>query len=349
MRPFFSIIVPVYNLASYLRECLDSIRSQSFSNFEVICIDDGSTDASPSILDEYARLDARFRVSHQPNGGVSRARNFGLSVAKGDWICFVDGDDLLSAMWLEVSNRLIEMSGADCIRMGLTAFEDGRPLPAIKPSNEYRIIRGRRDLDRWGWYELRVRGHAVRVFLKSSIACSQKFPEGVAFAEDSLWCLALLNKLSSICQGAFAGYFYRQRSNSACNQVYHALERVEFLRNLQKIGPADKQMRAFGADAWSCVSNWILRNKDDRSASISIREALRELQQHTGLRPSAIKFANRLQYMAFLYCGMKWPTIIGDWMYSFILFVYHNTGISSLKKVFLGRYAAQKKKDHASA
>lgn len=95
MPQFLSIIVPVYNVRSYLSECLDSIISQSFSNFECLLIDDGSSDGSGLICDEYAQKDDRIRVFHKENGGVSSARNLGLENAKGEWVYFIDSDDEL--------------------------------------------------------------------------------------------------------------------------------------------------------------------------------------------------------------------------------------------------------------
>ena len=79
----FSIIIPVYNVAQYLRECLDSVLAQTFTDWEAICVDDGSTDGSGAILDEYAAKDWRFRVIHQDNAGVGFARNVALNVARG--------------------------------------------------------------------------------------------------------------------------------------------------------------------------------------------------------------------------------------------------------------------------
>ena len=99
--PFFSIIIPVYNVAPYLRECLDSVLAQTFTDWEAICVDDGSTDGSGAILDEYAAKDSRFRVFHQSNAGVSAARNRGLDEAKGEWIWFVDSDDKIKPYALE--------------------------------------------------------------------------------------------------------------------------------------------------------------------------------------------------------------------------------------------------------
>lgn len=91
--PKVSVIVPVYNADKYLRRCIDSILSQTFADFELLLVDDGSTDGSPAICDAYAARDSRVRVFHKPNGGVSSARNLGLDNARGEWITFCDADD----------------------------------------------------------------------------------------------------------------------------------------------------------------------------------------------------------------------------------------------------------------
>lgn len=95
MNPAISIIVPVHNLEAYLRKCLDSILSQTFADFEVIVVNDGSTDKSGEICNAYAKQDARMKVIHQENGGVSSTRNAGIAQAEGDFIGFIDGDDYL--------------------------------------------------------------------------------------------------------------------------------------------------------------------------------------------------------------------------------------------------------------
>lgn len=99
--PEISVIVPVYNTAQYLPRCIESILSQSFADFELLLIDDGSTDGSGAICDGYATKDSRIRVFHKENGGVSSARNLGLKEAKGEWVCFVDSDDELLAGGLQ--------------------------------------------------------------------------------------------------------------------------------------------------------------------------------------------------------------------------------------------------------
>ena len=95
-----SIIIPVYNSEKYLIECLDSVLLQTYKNFEALLINDGSTDNSGEICDNFAVKDSRFKVFHKKNGGVSSARNFGIKEAKGEWICFVDSDDFVSDLFL---------------------------------------------------------------------------------------------------------------------------------------------------------------------------------------------------------------------------------------------------------
>lgn len=108
-----SIIVPVYNVESYLAKCLDSILTQTYLSFEVILINDGSTDRSKSICEEYANKDNRFILINKKNGGVSSARNQGLSVAKGEYITFVDSDDRIKPQYLEVLYKNAKVYDAD--------------------------------------------------------------------------------------------------------------------------------------------------------------------------------------------------------------------------------------------
>ena len=111
-----SVIIPVYNTASYLPACLDSVLAQTFADFELLVVDDGSTDASPTICDDYARRDARVKVFHQANAGVSVARNLALSHACGKWVCFVDSDDTVLPDYLK--DMVSVTTDDDCLVMG---------------------------------------------------------------------------------------------------------------------------------------------------------------------------------------------------------------------------------------
>ena len=101
----YSIIVPVYNAEKTLRRCIDSILAQTYPNFELILVDDGSKDSSATIIDEYAAKDSRIIPIHQPNGGVSSARNAGLDNAYGDYVVFIDADDYITPPYLHEYQR----------------------------------------------------------------------------------------------------------------------------------------------------------------------------------------------------------------------------------------------------
>ena len=109
------VIVPVYNVAKYLARCLDSLRAQTFTFWRAICIDDGSTDGSARILDEYAASDSRFMVAHVAHGGVSKARNLALDMAQAEFVMFMDSDDLIHPQTLELALGLADRDGSDIV------------------------------------------------------------------------------------------------------------------------------------------------------------------------------------------------------------------------------------------
>lgn len=115
----FSVLVPVYNVAPYLRECVDSVLGQSYQNFELLLVDDGSTDESGAICDEYAAKDARIRVFHKENGGLISARRYAVARFTGDYCVFMDSDDWLAANALEVLEEAVRESQADCVIYGI--------------------------------------------------------------------------------------------------------------------------------------------------------------------------------------------------------------------------------------
>ncbi len=115
----FSVLVPVYNVAPYLRECVDSVLGQSYQNFELLLVDDGSTDESGAICDEYAAKDARIRVFHKANGGLISARRYAVARFTGDYCVFLDSDDSIVPDTLEILEKAIRESGADCVIYGI--------------------------------------------------------------------------------------------------------------------------------------------------------------------------------------------------------------------------------------
>lgn len=127
--PKVSIIVPIYNVEPYLRQCLDSLVNQTYKHIEIICVDDGSVDASGVILDEYAKADNRIIVIHTVNSGVSSARNTALYIASGQYIMFVDGDDWIELDTCEISISSAEKNNADVVIWSYMREFDGRSLP----------------------------------------------------------------------------------------------------------------------------------------------------------------------------------------------------------------------------
>ena len=118
MHPLISVIVPVYNVEPYIRRCIDSILAQSYENFEIILINDGSQDNCGKICDEYAANNSVIKVMHKENGGLSNARNAGLDIAKGEFICFVDSDDWCEKEMLQIAFDAMKKSKCDIVAYG---------------------------------------------------------------------------------------------------------------------------------------------------------------------------------------------------------------------------------------
>ena len=138
-----SVIVPVYNVERYLRRCVDSILHQTYQDLEVLLVDDGSTDASGAICDEYAAREERVTAVHQKNGGLSAARNTGLERAKGTYLCFVDSDDFLDSRMLETLCRDLQEQNADVAVVGFRMFEREEELAPAELTVPVQCMTGR--------------------------------------------------------------------------------------------------------------------------------------------------------------------------------------------------------------
>jgi len=132
----FSIIVPVYNISKYLNECVDSILNQTYQNYELILVDDGSTDGCSDICDEYAANDNRVRVIHKENGGLVSARKAGVEVAQGKYILNVDGDDYLDTEALKILSDICEKTDTDVIAYDYYRFSDKEKVHNSSSVNE---------------------------------------------------------------------------------------------------------------------------------------------------------------------------------------------------------------------
>lgn len=127
MKPLISVIIPVYKVEAYLTECVKSVLAQTYQNFELILVDDGSPDNCPKMCDEFAARDSRIRVIHKENGGLSSARNAGIDAANGQYLAFLDSDDLWSPLFLERLYSAIQETGADFSVCLFQLFWDDMP------------------------------------------------------------------------------------------------------------------------------------------------------------------------------------------------------------------------------
>lgn len=149
-NPAVSVVIPVYNVERFLAECVDSVLHQTMDGFEIILVDDGATDGSGRMCDEYARRDSRIRVIHQANGGLSAARNTGLDAARGEYVYFLDSDDYIVPDALEKLRAVAEKEKADVVFFDASVFfTDCEPDPKVyryERSREYAAKNGRQML-----------------------------------------------------------------------------------------------------------------------------------------------------------------------------------------------------------
>ena len=239
--PRISVIVPVYNSARYLRECFNSILAQTFTDWEVVAVDDGATDGSGAILDEYARADSRIRVLHKKNAGVWAARNDALEVATGEWVTYIDSDDAISRGWFFEAMRLAETSKADIVRLN---YVFSKQLPSNFLSGEgmsdFRIFRGAKALE-FGWSTFFPKGFLWMTFIHRPILGDLRF-RTIRCKEDSLWLIELLPRVKSICDGDFVGYFYRNTTGSLSRGNRTYVQCITYLSALSEIWLAQKEL-----------------------------------------------------------------------------------------------------------
>ena len=220
--PMVSIIIPVFNTEKYLRHCIDSVLSQTYKDFELLLIDDGSTDSSGSICDEYAAQDARVRVFHKENGGVSSARNLGLDNAQGKYLMFLDSDDFwLQDDVLEVLIEKAEENDLDIIRGEYSAMHEDGTLAWNREISAERRNHADKLLTNAEFLEYAINGENflfLSLFKRCSIG-SLRFEVGRIFLEDMLlYSTYLLQSLRCMYVPSVRFYAYRKNEGSISSQ-----------------------------------------------------------------------------------------------------------------------------------
>ena len=205
-----SIVIPVYNVEMYLPQCLDSVLSQTYTNYEVILVDDGSPDGSGAICDAYAQKDSRFRVIHQKNAGVSAARNNGIEQAAGEWVTFIDSDDWVEPNYLS-NFRLDESNGIDLIIQGIEYY-DHRDGHFFNPWSFKDCVLKKQDF-RLGFAENRLMevGFPVgKAYCKKLLIDNDlRFDSRISFHEDHIFVLDYYKMCHSIRLVSATDYKYR--------------------------------------------------------------------------------------------------------------------------------------------
>ena len=221
MQPKISVIVPVYKAEKYLHRCVDSILSQTFTDFDLILVDDGSPDNCGVICDEYAQKDNRVRVFHKENGGVSSARNLGLDKAQGEWITFVDSDDYIEDGFLYIPDsaqddlliqnyKVIEGENYD------VKFENS----IIPPTQIQEFINQNID-------KLWLRTPWSKFFKREIIYKNKiKFTEGVKIGEDTIFVLDYLFHINSVQFLNSANYIYINEGDNLYNKYKLSAEKA---------------------------------------------------------------------------------------------------------------------------
>ncbi len=213
METEISVIVPVYRVEKYLPACIDSILNQTFTDFELILVDDGSPDRCPEICDETAKRDARVRVIHQANQGLSAARNAGIEAAHGAWLSFVDSDDFLAPDFLETLHDAAVRAGADCALCGVQLTDEagqkiGQPLSVADGVRTGRSI-----------LETLCRAPEITYLVawnklyRRDVFQTLRYPVGMQ-NEDTYLAAELFDTVQTVICVSKPMYFYRQRADS---------------------------------------------------------------------------------------------------------------------------------------
>lgn len=213
MSPLISVVVPVYNVAQYLDQCLESIVNQTYRNQEILVVDDGSTDGSGAMCDRWTERDERIHVFHQPNGGLSAARNTALDNMKGEIVTMVDSDDLIHPDFISTLLRLMQQHEADIAVAGYQPFYDREAhLPPLESS--YKVQQyGRHEALMSIFYQQGLTHSAWGRLYKSSLFDGVRYPVGLLY-EDLAVIYPLLLHVNTVVKIDKALYGYRQREAS---------------------------------------------------------------------------------------------------------------------------------------
>ncbi|WP_299799149.1 glycosyltransferase family 2 protein [uncultured Maribacter sp.] len=231
-----SVIVPIYRIEKYLPQCVDSLLNQSFLDFELILVDDGSPDNCPKICDDYAKKDARIKVIHKENGGLVSARKEGLKSAKGKYVTFVDGDDWVDKFYLDIMFKLADTNKADLVVTGHFREFDGK-IETIKPKDVgiYNEKELKSKILPNAIYNGEFCEHGISTYVWNKLFKKDlldqilfNVPNDVVMGEDAAITFSYLTITKSLVISSTPLYYYRQRHDSIVKSVENP--KIEYYR-----------------------------------------------------------------------------------------------------------------------
>ena len=206
MKPLVSIIVPVYNVGELVLKCLNSLISQSYEQIEIVVVDDGSTDGSGELCDDFAKKDKRIKVFHKKNGGLSSARNYGIKKTSGEYVCLVDSDDYVKKSFVKKMVEAVLSHNAD---VAVCGYNGEIPEAKVMTGEEAAVILlvGQNNMEIIAWNKM----------YKKTLFDDISYPEGKNY-EDNLTTYKLLSKAGTVAYVAESLYVYVERGGSITNK-----------------------------------------------------------------------------------------------------------------------------------
>ncbi len=311
MTPLFSIVTPVYKVEEYLPACVDSILAQTFGGFELILVDDGSPDGSGALCDGYAAKDARVRVIHQPNRGVTAARQAALDAARGDYVCFVDGDDWVKENWLETIRRcLTENGGADMLVFDFVTSDGSPDQPLLAAPGYYDKARLEKEIYPYMIWDRRrpfftqlIPGYQWSKVVRRELILAHGLRDcPIALYEDVAALYECLYNAGSFYVCPEKLYVYRLRSGSALRQYDpEEFRQLKLLRDylsahLLRQAPdiADQADAFISSKLLRAIANQLIHRDSLRQAARNIGAALDETGLARQICPQALPLRIRL-------------------------------------------------------
>lgn len=266
-KPLISVIVPVYNVEGYLDACMHSIVNQTYTNLEIIVVDDGSTDSSGTLCDRWAGKDERVSVIHQPNGGLSAARNTALDAMHGQLVMMVDSDDVLHPHAIDTLLDIMQQHQADIAVGGYIPFYGSEPQwPTAQHSMHRRYSRDEAIMA--VFYQQRLTHSAWGRIYKADLFHGLRYPVGIYY-EDIAIIYPLLLKASLVVSTSVPLYGYRQRQNSILEKFSPGraaiLDTCEALERQLLMQGHTAHLKAVRSRLLSAYFNIMLLSRQDRS------------------------------------------------------------------------------------